>query len=67
VTKPTPAAVTALPLPPVRTLDPPLPRHRARSAILLVALVVAVGALVAAVIGVVAAALAFALRSAVTS
>lgn len=60
----------ALPLawrPAVRTLDPPLPHHRIRSALLLVLLVVAIGTLVAAVIGVIASALAFALRSAVTS
>jgi hypothetical protein len=63
-----PATVTPLPLlPPVRTLDPPLPRHRLRSALLLVALVVAAGALVATVIGVIVGALALALRAAVTS
>lgn len=65
---PTPAAETPpSSLPPVRTLDPPLPRHRLRSAILLVALVVAAGALLAAVIGFIVASLAFALRAAVTS
>jgi hypothetical protein len=66
-TRPMPrtAAVTALP--PVRTLGPPLPRHRLRSAILLVGLVVLIGALVAAVVGVVASGLAVALRAAVTS
>jgi hypothetical protein len=54
-------------LSPVRTLDPPLPRHRLRSAILLVALIVTVGALLAAVVGGIVAALTFALRAAVTS
>jgi len=63
-----PSPVTPLPQQPaVRTLDPPLPRHRLRSAILLIALLVAVGALLAAVIGVVVSALAFGLRAAVTS
>jgi hypothetical protein len=61
-----PVAATTV-LSTVRTLDPPIPRHRLRSALLLVALVVTVGALLAAVIGVVVTALAFALRAAVTS
>ena len=58
-------AIAALPA--VRTLDPPVPRHRLRSALLLVVLVIGVGALLAAVIGVVVTALALALRAAVTS
>lgn len=62
-----PARAIADLLPAVRTLDPPLPRHRVRSALLLVALVVAAGALLAGIIGIVVSALAFALRAAVTS
>ena len=67
-----PAAVPANAAPitelsPVRTLDPPLPRHRLRSVVLLIGLVVLIGALVAVVVGVVATALALALRAAVTS
>jgi hypothetical protein len=54
-------------LSPLRTLEPPLPRHRLRSAILLVVLIVTVGALLAAVVGVVVTALALGLRAAVTS
>jgi len=74
--QPTPAAVAVLTPPPLEAPpreapavapQPPLPRHRFRSSLLLVVLVVFVGALVAAVIGVIVAALAFALRSAVTS
>ena len=51
----------------VRPAGPPLPRHRARSSLLLVLLVVFVGLLVAVVIGAIVSALAFALRAAVTS
>jgi hypothetical protein len=70
--EPEPAAVAALvverpPAVTARMAGAPLPRHRARSGVLLVLLVVVVGLLVAAVIGAVLAALAFALRAAVTS
>jgi hypothetical protein len=70
--EPEPVAVAAMVVerpPPVtaRMAGAPLPRHRARSGVLLVLLVVVVGLLVAAVIGAVLAALAFALRAAVTS
>ena len=57
------------PAPPVtvRMAGTPLPRHRARSSVLLIVLIAVVGLLLAVVIGAVLAALAFALRAAVTS
>jgi small-conductance mechanosensitive channel len=64
---PTAARAAAAAQPAVRTLDPPLPRRRLRSAVLLVALVVTIGAVLAAVVGIVVTALALALRAAVTS
>jgi hypothetical protein len=64
---PTAARAAAAVQPAVRTLDPPLPRRRLRSAVLLVALVVTIGAVLAAVVGIVVTALALALRAAVTS
>jgi hypothetical protein len=63
----TPPQPDAEPESAVRPAQPPLPRHRWRSSLLLMVLVVIVGALVAAVVAVVVASLAFALRSAVTS
>ena len=62
-----PASRVAVAAPGARLLVPALPRHRARSSVLLVVLVVVVGVLVAAAIGSVLALLAYALRSAVTS
>jgi hypothetical protein len=61
-----PAARPA-PVPSVSLAGAPLRRHRARSSVLLLLLVVSVGVIVAVLVGAVLTALAFALRAAVTS